>query len=121
MEVLAELHDVCAGLDLVQAVESRHLSDPLSHEALDMSSEPHYLIPPRYVRYKAAKARHLWCMHLPQGGHGEGSFIDTPSYNPKSVLWDSLSMDALRGKWGKGHVTRAIFDGEHDEDVVSPI
>lgn len=55
------------------------------------------------------------------GGHGEGSFIDTPSYNPKSVLWDSLSMDALRGKWGKGHVTRAIFDGEHDEDVVSPI
>ena len=30
-------------------------------------------------------------------------------------------MDALRGKWGKGHVTRAIFDGEHDEDVVSPI
>ena len=55
------------------------------------------------------------------GGHGEGSFIDTPSYNPKSVLWDSLSMDALRGKWGKGHVTRAMFDGEHAGDVVSPI
>ena len=62
---------MCAGLDLVQAVESRHLSDPLSHEALDMSSEPHYLIPPRYVRYRAAKARHLWCMHLPQGAMGK--------------------------------------------------